>query len=398
MRNAQRAPEWGMGNVCREGAVSGMAASEGIEDLRTAILEMIGKGPDQPRDDEAFNALALRMFAYQFQTNEPYGKFCERRERTPDAVRSWLEIPPVPIAAFKELTLACGPVEQAVACFMTSGTTNPEKRGRHYHFTLDVYDASARTFFKANVLPDVDRMHLLVLGSPPDLMPHSSLSHYLWVVCCGFGAGGSMYYIGKDGLEAERLMADLRAAEQAAQPACVLGASFAFVHVLELCEQRGLRFHLPAGSRVMDTGGFKGRSREVPQEALYRLIGEHLGVPADRCINMYGMTELSMQCYDSPLRRRSLGHREVRAMEAPPWARTIILDPETLAVAPEGERGIICHYDLANCSSVVGILTEDLGVATPEGFQFMGRVGGAESRGCSVSVDEMLAATEKAPA
>ncbi len=368
---------------------------ESITDLRRAILEMIEKGPDQPRDDEAFSALALRMFAYQFQANGPYRKFCERRERTPDAVRSWLEIPPVPIAAFKELTLACGPVEQAVACFMTSGTTNPEKRGRHYHFTLDVYDASARTFFKAKVLPDVDRMHLLVLGSPPDLMPHSSLSHYLWVMCCSFGAGGSMFYIGKDGLEAERLMANLRGAEQAGQPVSVLGASFAFVHFLDLCEQRGLRFRLPAGSRAMDTGGFKGRSREVPQEALYRLIGEHLGVPTDHCVNMYGMTELSMQCYDSPLRRSRLGRREVRAMEAPPWARTIILDPETLAVATQGERGIICHYDLANCSSVVGILTEDLGVATPEGFQFLGRVGGAESRGCSISVDEMLAATGK---
>jgi hypothetical protein len=85
-------------------------------------------------------------------------------------------------------------------------------------------------------------------------------------------------------------------------------------------------------------------------------------------------------------------------MEAPPWARTIVLDPETLAVLPHGEPGIVCHYDLANCSSVVGILTEDLGVATPEGFRFLGRVKGSESRGCSVSVDEILAAQEKASA
>ncbi|MBI4573399.1 MAG: hypothetical protein HY713_08985 [candidate division NC10 bacterium] len=378
--------------------MSGMTVGENTADLRRAILEVIGKGPDQPRDDEAFNALALRLFAYQFQANGPYRKFCERRGRTPDAVRSWLDIPPVPIAAFKELTLACGPEEQAVACFMTSGTTNPEKRGKHYHFTLDVYDASAQTFFEANVLPDTGRLPLLILGSPPDLMPHSSLSHYLWVLSCRFGGAGRSFYIGKDGLEADRLVADLRGAEQAGTAICVLGASFAFVHILDVCEGRGLRFRLPPGSRVMDTGGFKGRSREVPQEALYRLIGEHLGVPADHCVNMYGMTELSMQCYDSPLRRRHLGRREVRTMEAPPWARTIILDPETLAVAPEGERGIICHYDLANCSSVVGILTEDLGVATPEGFQFLGRVGGAESRGCSVSVDEMLAAAGKSPA
>ena len=369
--------------------------TERIADLRAAVLEMIRRGADQPRDDAAFNALALRLFAYQFRANEPYRKYCEKRGRTPDKVQSWLEIPPVPIAAFKELTLTCEPVEHAVACFMTSGTTNPKKRGRHYHFTLEVYDASATTFFKANVLPDVDRLRLLILGSPPDLMPNSSLSHYLWLMCCNFGASGSSFYIGKEGLEADRLLADLRAAEQTGESVCLLGASFAFVHVLDLCRQQGLRFRLPAGSRVMDTGGFKGRSREVPQDALYGLIGEHIGVAADRCVNMYGMTELSMQCYDSPLRRARLGRQEMRTMEAPPWARTIILDPETLAVAPEGEQGIICHYDLANCSSVVGILTEDLGVVTREGFRFLGRVKGAESRGCSVSVDEMLAAAGK---
>jgi len=363
-----------------------------IESLRAAILDMIRKGPDQARDDAAFTALALRLFAYQFQANSPFRKFCERRGKTPREVRSWLEVPPVPIAAFKELTLVSAPVEHAIACFMTSGTTHPEKRGKHYHFTLDVYDASAATFFKANVLPDVPRLRLLILGSPPGLQPHSSLAHYLGVMSCRYGASGTDFYIGNEGLEVDRLVADLHAAAEAGEPVCLLGVSFAFVHLLDVCAHERLRFRLAAGSRVMDTGGFKGRSREVPQEALYALIAEHLGVPASHCVNMYGMTELSMQCYDSPLRRRAMGRQEAHIMEAPPWARTVILDPETLEDLPEGEPGVICHYDLANCSSVMGILTEDLGEATREGFKFLGRVRGSESRGCSVSVDEMLAA------
>ncbi len=367
-------------------------------EIRAAVLEMIGKGPDQPRDDGAFNALALRLFAYQFQENGPYRKFCERRGRTPATVMSWLEIPPVPIAAFKELTLACGPVDQAVACFMTSGTTDPAKRGRHYHFTLEVYDASATAFFRTNVLPDVERLPLLILGSRPEVLPTSSLSHYLGLMHRTFGAAGSRIYIGTEGLEVERLLEDLRKVEKAGEPVCLLGASFAFVHFLDASMEKGLRFRLAAGSRVMDTGGFKGRSREVPQDTLYSLIAEYLGVPPDHCVNMYGMTELSMQCYDSPLRRRSLGRRQAHILEAPPWARTVILDPDALAVLPHGEQGFICHYDLANCSSVVGILTEDLGVASAEGFEFLGRVKGSESRGCSVSVDEMLAAAGKAPA
>ncbi len=371
--------------------------SESIADIRNSILEMIGKGADQPRDDAAFNELALRLFAYQFQTNGPYRKLCERRGRNPVTVQSWREVPPVPIAAFKELTLACQSVEQAVACFMTSGTTNPEKRGKHYHFALEVYDASAKTFFKANVLPDLCRLPLLILGNPPTLMPNSSLSHYLWLMCCFFGAPGSMFYIGREGLEASRLHADLRAMERAGAPVCLLGASFAFVHFLDRCREEGLRFRLAAGSRVMDTGGFKGRSREIAQEDLYSLIHEYLGVPSDLCVNMYGMTELSMQCYDSPLRRERLGRGEAGVLEAPPWARTLILDPDSLSPAPQGERGIICHHDLANCSSVVGILTEDVGVATPDGFRFLGRVKGAESRGCSISVDEILGAAGRVP-
>jgi hypothetical protein len=110
---------------------------------------------------------------------------------------------------------------------------------------------------------------------------------------------------------------------------------------------------------------------------------------------MYGMTELSMQCYDSPLRRRAVGLPDEPIMQTPPWARTLVLDAETLRPVPEGVRGILCHYDLANCSSVTGILTEDVGVATSLGFRLLGRIQGAESRGCSVSVDEMLAATEE---
>jgi acyl-protein synthetase LuxE len=364
--------------------------AEKIEDLRAAILELIRRGADQPSNDRAFNELALRQFTHQFAMNAPYRKFCQRRGKTPDTVRNWREVPPVPIAAFKELALASQPVEEAVACFMTSGTTNPEKRGKHYHFSLEVYDASASTFFKANVLPDVERMRLLILGSPPDLMPNSSLSHYLGVAHRYFGSPGSRFYIGADGLQTNDFASDLRAAERSGEPICLLGASFAFVHFLDGCRADGLRFRLPPGSRIMDTGGFKGRSREVPQEELYAALTEVFCVPTEQCINMYGMTELSMQCYDSPVRRRALGLPEERQWQAPPWARTVVLDADSLAPVAPGERGIICHYDLANCSSVIGILTEDVGVTTAAGFRLLGRVKGAEARGCSVSVDEML--------
>jgi hypothetical protein len=363
---------------------------ERIEELRASVLALIGRGAEQPQDDGAFNALALRLFAYQFETNAPYRKLCERRGRTPAMVAGWQDVPPVPIAAFKELTLACGSVTGAAACFMTSGTTSPQKRGKHYHFTLDVYDASATTFFRATVLPDTAPMRLMILGSPPVLAPGSSLAHYLGLMHGRFGTAESRFFLGEGGLDVKSLAADLHQVERAGEPVCLLGASFAFVHALDWCRSEGLRFRLAAGSRIMDTGGFKGRSREMPQEELYGAFADVFGVPAARCVNMYGMTELSMQCYDSPLWRRHRGLREERLMQAPPWARTLVLDADTLLPAPAGTRGILCHHDLANCSSVIAVLTEDVGVATPDGFRLLGRVQGAESRGCSVSVDELL--------
>ena len=359
--------------------------------MRATILDAIGRGADQPRDDQAFDRIALPLFAYLCDRNVSYRRFCERRGKTSRTVTSWRDIPPVPIAAFKELTLIAGAVEEAAACFMTSGTTNPAKRGWHYHLTLDVYDASAATFFRANVLPDAERMRLFVLGTPPVLSPNSSLAHYLHVMVSRFGLSGSGFYIGQAGMDFERFAGDLRAAEQRTEPVCLLGASFAFVHCLDRCREEHLVFRLPEGSRIMDTGGFKGKSREVPQGKLYAMLRDCFGVPPDRCVNMYGMTELSMQCYDSPLRRKARSLPDVPFVESPPWARTMVLDPETLTPVSPGTPGIIAHYDLANCSSVVGILTEDLGVGVEHGFRLLGRVRGAESRGCSVSVDELLA-------
>ena len=80
-------------------------------------------------------------------------------------------------------------------------------------------------------------------------------------------------------------------------PALVMGTSFAWVHLLDEMKSRGHSFKLPEGSRIMETGGFKGRSREVVPEELHRWMGQHLGIHKDDIINEYGMTELMSQLY-----------------------------------------------------------------------------------------------------
>ena len=145
----------------------------------------------------------------------------------------------------------------------------------------------------------------------------------------------------------------------------------------------------------MDTGGFKGRSREVGREDLYRLFGERFGIPDAHCVNMYGMTEFSVQFYDVTLRRHVAGKPPARFKVGPPWSRTRVIDPETGEEKPAGQVGVLLHVDLANRNTVSCILTEDLGRTLGDGFELLGRVKGAEARGCSMAVDEILSAAER---
>ncbi len=147
---------------------------------------------------------------------------------------------------------------------------------------------------------------------------------------------------------------------------------------------------LPDGSRVMETGGFKGRSRTVPRKELYAAIDSRLGIPSDRIVNEYGMTELLSQLYEPVLTGGPRLHHP------PPWVRTRVLDPATLDPLPPGREGLLCHFDLANLGSVCCVLTEDLGVEHPEaeghGFRVLGRNPGAEPRGCSLAMDDLMTA------
>ncbi len=365
--------------------------------FETRLLEFIAAGVDAPRDDASFNELALGLFAYQYARNRPYRLYCDRRRATPETVSHWTDLPAVPIGAFKEEILTTEPIEHAEALFMSSGTTRPENRSRHYHPTLAVYNASIRTNFAAHVVPDAAALPFLVLNPHPAALPNSSLAYYLGVMLDRYGAEGSDYFVDDNGLDHERLRARLREAISSGQPVCLLGTTFAFVHFLDRLAEDNLRFALPPGSRVFDTGGVKGRSREISREELGQAIAERLGIPCDWQVNMYGLTELSTQFIDLNIRQTVLGLGGRRRKSVPPWARTRVLDPETLVEVPPGTVGVLCHTDLANRGSVCTILTEDLGVAIDDGFEILGRVKGSQARGCSIAMDELLSATGKRP-
>jgi len=348
-----------------------------------AVLGFIAQ--DGCTDDE-FDQLALRLFACQYANNEPYRRFCQGRGRAPRNVRHWRDIPAAPIDAFKELTLSCQPAHEAERVFMTSGTTRAEVKGRHYHPSLAVYDSSMRRNFARRFMqgPGTIRMGILFPGETE--LPNSSLAHYLALAARDFGSAGSRSFVSAQGLDSPGLRQVLGEAERSGQPYALLGASYSFVHVIDDLRRRGLSFRLPPGSRILDTGGYKGHSRELPMDEFYASLSAAFGVGRDQCINMYGMTELSTQFYDS-------GNASVPSVKSGPhWIRSRLVDPLTGREVAHGERGILVHCDLANFNSVTTVLTEDVGVEAPGGFMLLGRAQGAQAQGCSLAVEEFIRA------
>jgi hypothetical protein len=169
----------------------------------------------------------------------------------------------------------------------------------------------------------------------------------------------------------------------AARPMTLLGTAFSFVHLLDYLADNNLQFRLPKASRVMETGGYKNRSRALPKAELHTLITERLGVPRENIICEYGMSELSSQAYDCEIHPQS-SIRNPRIFHFPPWSRVQIISPETGCEVADGETGMIRIFDLANVFSVAAILTEDLGIRRGDGFELLGRAQLAEPRGCSL--------------
>lgn len=375
-----------------------------FDELAEELVHLFRRGADAPLDDDVFDRHARRVFRFQFERNPVYGAFCRRRGMTPDRLDHWREIPPVPTRAFKHLRLVSGRPERVEAVFRTSGTSKgPGSRGEHVVRDLHLYRESLLPNFRTNLLPDGAHLPLVSLIPSPEEVPDSSLSHMVGVVDERLAAPGGGYFVDpEEGLDEGPLLDVLSRVEREERPVLLMATAFSVVHCIDALDRRGRRFRLAPGTRMMETGGYKGRSRELGREELYAGIGERLGVPADRIVNEYGMTELLSQFYEPVLRNAGedpdadldagddLASRRHRP---PPWVRTRVLDPTALEPVEPGELGLLCHLDLANLGSVSAVLTEDVGVRSSGGFRVLGRAEDAEPRGCSLAMDELLAAS-----
>jgi hypothetical protein len=355
-----------------------------FHEVTTAICAFIRAAEPS---EERFNQLAFRLCSYQFQHNLAWRRLCEARDWTPRNVDDWRQIPAAPAAAFKELELTTLPPEQRAAVFHSSGTA-AQSPSRHFHNleSLAVYEASLLAWFEPHFkLSDGSLPRLLFLTPSPALAPRSSLVHMFETVRHAYPDGDGRFFGGVDANGNWTMRrSELEQALGGSRPVALFGAAFHFVHLLDSPAAAALHIELPAGSRVLETGGYKGRSRSLTQEELHALIAGRLGVSRDHIVCEYGMSELSSQAYDTAIGQSRHTHHAPRCFRFPPWTRVQIVSPETGREVAEGEIGLIRVYDLANVASVLAVQTEDLAIRRGDGFEFVGRAAGAEARGCSL--------------
>jgi hypothetical protein len=357
---------------------------------------------DANQTEKQFNGLALSLFALQFTEVIPYRKFCEARKVSPEKIQHWNEIPALPTSAFKELEISSLKPEQHTHIFHSSGTTE-QIPSRHFHNadSLAIYETSLLPWFQKHFLGDwdelqeseivgpIDKPGMIFLTPSPALAPNSSLVHMFETARRELGSRDSLFTGKLDeqkawALDIDQTLFALRKSMCANRPVAILGTAFSFVHLLDHFAANNVRYRLAEGSRVLETGGYKGRSRSLPKAELHELITKHLGIPASHIVCEYGMSELSSQAYDSQIQNGKLKIKNDRSFHFPPWARAQIISPETGKEVGEGETGLIRIFDLANVYSALAIQTEDLGIRRSDEFELIGRASLAGPRGCSL--------------
>jgi len=360
--------------------------SQALHERARAMVRAFERGAAPP---ESFDALAVDLARFQAQSVQGYARLCAARGVDPCALARAADAPAVPTEAFKLASVFCFEAGHATFTFRTSGTT-AGARGVHAMRDVATYDAAALAFGRAMFARDLTApAPFLVIGPAEVEAPDSSLAHMCALFARSFGAAEPAhrtFFVRAGALMVDDLRARVAALDPAA-PVAILATSFALVHLLDALGDDVLA--LPSGSRVMQTGGFKGRSREVVAGDLRRLAARAFAVDERAVVGEYGMTELSSQLWEATL-------VDARARPgvyvAPPWVRVVAVDPESLAPLPDGAAGIARIEDLANVDSAFAVLAQDRVRRVDGGIELLGRAPGAPPRGCSIALDEMLGA------
>ncbi len=310
-----------------------------------------------------FEALALKVFQLQYAKNKVYKSYCDYLNITPNEIKTLKDIPFLPIAFFKSKKIITG-TQKTTVIFSSSGTTGGST-SKHYVTDISLYEKSFRNAFEL-FYGDVSSYCILALLPSYLERSGSSLIHMAhdFINLSKYDESG-FYLNNLDELKTTLLQLEAKGVKT-----LLLGVSFA---LLDLAEHFGVPLK---HTTIMETGGMKGRRKEMIREEMHSFLQEKMGVA--QIHSEYGMTELLSQAY-------SKGNG---LFQCPPWMKVLTRDTEDpLSLQNAGKSGGINIIDLANSNSCSFIATQDLGRVYANGsFEVLGRFDHAEIRGCNLMV------------
>jgi phenylacetate-coenzyme A ligase PaaK-like adenylate-forming protein len=315
------------------------------------------------KTEQEFSDLALDIFKFQFEHNKVYRSFCDLLYKHPSDVKTIEEIPFLPIQFYKTHKVLSS--QNTIEATFTSSGTSGSITSKHHVTDLEIYKESFRKGFQQFYGNIEDYVVLALLPSYLE-REGSSLIYMVNDMITQSNHASSGFYLNN----LDELKETLISLDSQVQKVLLIGVSFA---LLDSVEQH--QFHLK-NTVIMETGGMKGRRKELIREELHALLKQGFGT--DAIHSEYGMTELLSQAY-------SKGHS---VFNTPPWMKILTRDTEdALTIQQSGKTGGINVIDLANINSCSFIATQDLGRIYNDGsFEVIGRFDNSDIRGCNLMV------------
>jgi len=313
---------------------------------------------------EDFNAWAIQIFYFQYRTNPVYQKFVDFLGKSLDKITDLHHIPFIPATFFRDHKVISGDDLEYERVFSSSGTTGvvPSK---HYIKDIELYNESLMQSFRL-FYGSPERWRILALLPGYLERQDSSLVYMVDRLMAATGQNGSGMYLH----ERDKLADELQKPAGDNIKTMLFGASYA---LLDFAHEYPMHLH---DVTIVETGGMKGRNREMIREELHAILYRQFGV--DTIHSEYGMTELLSQAYSQGNGR----------FHSPPWMKVLIRDThDPMQWLPCGQTGGINIIDLANIYSCSFIASQDLGRLSADGsFEVLGRFDDSDMRGCNLLV------------
>ncbi len=316
--------------------------------------------------DELFNSMAIKVFHYQLQHNKIYQQYVRSLKVNPDAITHYSNIPFLPIEFFKSQHIVCNDLSTEVVCFSSSGTTG-QITSKHYVNDISIYETSFKKGFE------------LFYGNPSEYCILALLPNYLE------RQGSSLVYMFDQLITDSKhflsgfylnnltdLVNTIETLKEKKQKTILLGVTYALLDLADL------NVELTDDFIVMETGGMKGRRKELLKEELHQYLKQKLNVSVIH--SEYGMTELLSQAYS----------KQDGAFECSPWMKVLIRDMnDPFSYVSAKKSGGVNVIDLANINSCSFIETKDLGrMLESSKFEILGRFDNSDLRGCNLMIQQ----------